>query len=136
MVSKASGINKFLFFLSIACNLLGVSGLLAGGRACQKGTCVWSNPGNSPVPKLVSALLQIAEPHGYFRAYLADRLVGYEALPKQSVCDQRGIGHGNRSFSLELLLQVTKEMKKKKQVKSSGQVSHAKYFPSGELVAN
>jgi hypothetical protein len=85
---------------------------------------------------LVSALLQIAEPRGYFKAYLADRLAGYEALPKQFVCDQRGTGHGNGSFSLELLLQVTKEMKKKKQVKSSGQVSHAKYFTSGEIVAN
>lgn len=49
-------------------NSLHVSGLLAGGLACQERTHGLGFPaGFTQVPKLVSAL--VSEPHGYFNVY-------------------------------------------------------------------
>lgn len=96
-------------------NSLCVSGLLAGGLACQERTHgLGFPPGFTQVPKLVSALMHITEPHGYSNVYTGQ--TGPEGIrlhPNTSFVIERGYSMATGSFSLKLLSQFTEEMRKR-----------------------
>lgn len=108
VIYGASGINNLVV------NSLHVSGLWAGGLACQEGThSLGCPPGLTQVPKLVSALMGVTVPHNVCNR--ADGPSGGQASSKHLVWAGQEYSPAIGSFSLKLFTIHWGDEKKKKE---------------------